>query len=361
MRVLIVTARLPATGHSPTLAPLARQIESLRAAGLEVDVLQVRGLPALKYLQSLREFHRRAARADVIHAHYSYSGWLARSSMKKPVVISFMGEDVLGTPDRNGRLSGLSRLDVQMSRRLARLADAVIVKSQEMAEVLAPVRSHVLPNGVDVDAFRPMPRAEARRQIGWPDDRRYILFPGNPAQPRKGFSWAQRAFDRARARSADPLELRPLWPVAPADVPLYMNACDAMLLTSYHEGSPNVLKEAMACNLPVVSVPIGDVAERTAGVSGYRVRPRDAEQLAEALLSTLQEEGPCRGREALLRQGLDLKNVAEAIVGVYHEALAAKGRAIEPRGMPQSHAESIVSEHDHESRSKHDRSAVVVT
>jgi glycosyltransferase involved in cell wall biosynthesis len=104
-----------------------------------------------------------------------------------------------------------------------------------------------------------------------------------------------------------------------------MNACDAMLLTSYHEGSPNVLKEAMACNLPVVSVPIGDVAERTAGVVGYRVRPRDEEQLANALLSTLQDETPCGGREAILRQGLDLASVAERIVDVYHEAQAAKG------------------------------------
>jgi glycosyltransferase involved in cell wall biosynthesis len=329
MRILMVTARLPAIGNSPTLAPLARQIESLRATGLEVDVLQVRGLPALKYLQSLREFHRRAARADVIHAHYSYCGWLARTRFRKPVVISFMGEDVLGTPDRHGRISRLSRLDVQLARRLARWADAVIVKSQEMAEVLAPVRSHVLPNGVDVDAFRPLPRVEARRQLGWPDDRRYILFPGNPAQPRKGFSWAQRAFERARAQSTDRLELRPLWPVAPADVPLYMNACDAMLLTSYHEGSPNVLKEAMACNLPVVSVPIGDVAERTAGVSGYRVRPRDEEQLGAALLSALQDDAPCRGREAILRQGLDLASVAGRIANVYDEARAAKGIAVD--------------------------------
>jgi glycosyltransferase involved in cell wall biosynthesis len=357
----MVTARLPATGHSPTLAPLARQIESLRAAGLEVDVLQVRGLPALKYLQTLPEFHRRAARADVIHAHYSYSGWLARTSLKKPLVISFMGEDVLGTPDSNGRISRLSRFDVRMSRRLARLADAVIVKSHEMAAVIAPVRSHVLPNGVDVDAFRPMPRAEARHQLGWPDDRRYVLFPGNPAQPRKGFAWAQRALERASARSSDPLELRPLWPVAPADVPLYMNACDAMLLTSYHEGSPNVLKEAMACNLPVVSVPIGDVAERTAGVSGYRVRPRDAEQLADALLSTLQDRTACGGREAILRQGLDLASVADAIVDVYHEALAVRGRGIERDGLTQRNSPSNAVERGLEIRGKHEPSPVAAT
>ena len=326
MRVLVVTARLPSTGNSPTLAPLVRQIESLRAAGIDLDVVEVTGLPALKYLQTLPDFHRRARRADVIHAHYSYSGWLARSNLDRPVVISFMGEDLLGTPDHAGRISRLSHLDVQLSRRLARWADAVIVKSREMAAVLAPVAAHIIPNGVDVDAFRPLNRSEARRRLGWRDDCRWVLFPGNPEQPRKGYSWARAAFERARSLSTEPLELVPLWKVPPTDVPLYMNACDAMLLTSYHEGSPNVVKEAMACNLPVVAVPVGDVAALTDGVSGYRVRPRNVEELSAALVATLRDPIPCAGREQLLCLGLDLQSVAQRIIDVYREALAAKGR-----------------------------------
>jgi glycosyltransferase involved in cell wall biosynthesis len=284
----------------------------------------VTGMKAVKYLQTLPQFRSRAKRVDLIHAHYSYSGWLARSSWRQPVVISFMGEDVLGSPNYEGQISALSRLDVQMSRRLARLADAVIVKSREMARVLEPVRSHVIPNGVDIVAFRPIDQCEARKLLGWRLDRRYVLFPGNPDHPRKGFACARAAFERAQSMTGEKLELAPLWPVAPSDVPLYMNASDLMLLTSYHEGSPNVVKEAMACNLPVVSVPVGDVAELTEGVAGYQVCPRDIEALAEAVIRGLNRDGRCEGRAAILRLGLDLASVAERIIEVYHEALGEK-------------------------------------
>ena len=105
-------------------------------------------------------------------------------------------------------------------------------------------------------------------------------FPATQSSREKAIPGRSQAFERARSLSTEPLELVPLWKVPPTDVPLYMNACDAMLLTSYHEGSPNVVKEAMACNLPVVAVPVGDVAALTDGVSGYRVRPRNVEELS---------------------------------------------------------------------------------
>jgi glycosyltransferase involved in cell wall biosynthesis len=326
MRILMVTPQLPSQARPGTMAPTARQIESLRALGAEVDVLEVRGARRLKYLQSLGSLWSFARSVDLIHAHFGYCGWIARSHLRKPVVVSFMGDDLLGTPDAAGRVSAASNLVVQIDRWVARTVDAVIVKSAEMARIVAPVRAHVIPNGVDLGAFSPMDAADARAALGWPHGKRYVLFAGNPETPRKGFPLARAAAIEAEERMAEPLELVPLARVAPDRVALYMNACDAMLMTSFLEGSPNVVKEAMACNLPVVSVPVGDVPELLADVSGCAVCRRDPHELGGALIQVLQRGQRTNGRVALERKGLDVASVARKVMDVYVDVLARKQR-----------------------------------
>ena len=306
------------------MAATARQIDSLRARGITITVLEMRGIRRLKYPQSLPRLLRLAAGADLVHAHYGYCGWLARFQLGRPVVVSFMGDDILGTPDASGRVGPRSKAVVALDRRLARLVDAVIVKSAEMAEVVAPVEAHVIPNGVDVELFRPREGADAKRRLGWDDDRRRVLFAGNPATPRKGFPLAREAVSEAARCLADDVELVPLAGVAPDRVPLYMNACDALLLTSFLEGSPNVAKEAMACNLPVVSVPVGDVRALIEDVEACSVRPRDARALGEALACLLAARVRSNGRAALYRKGLTLDRVAQRVVAVYEEVVARR-------------------------------------
>jgi glycosyltransferase involved in cell wall biosynthesis len=201
--------------------------------------------------------------------------------------------------------------------------DAVIVKSAEMAQVVAPAEAHVVPNGVDLRAFRPMDRHEARERLGWSASKRYVLFPGSPDIPVKGFHLAKDAVRMASKRLGEALELTPLTGIAHDQVPLHMNACEAMVMASFHEGSPNAVKEAMACNLAVVSVPVGDVPELLEGLEGYTVCPRDAEALAEALVSTLSAGSQqINGREALKQKGLDLESVARRLIQIYADVLA---------------------------------------
>ena len=269
-----------------------------------------------------------AASADLIHAHYGYCGWLARLQFQKPVVVSFMGDDLLGTPDASGRIRPLSRVVVELDRRLARVVDAVIVKSREMAAVVAPAEAEVIPNGVDLDAFRPVAPEEAKRRLGWDENKQYVLFAGNPANPRKAFPLARASVEAASKRIGEPLELVVLADVAPQRVPLYMNACAALVMTSFVEGSPNVVKEAMACNLPVVSVPVGDVTELLDDVERCAVRSRDPDALREALAGLVQQPIRSDGRAALQRKGLDLESVARRIVHIYGDVCAgAKGGA----------------------------------
>src|SRR5690349_4964300 len=137
MRVLTITPQLPTASRPNSTAPLVRQIESLRAVGAQVEVLEVKGIKMLKYVQCLPRVQALAREVDVVHGHYGYCGWLARTQIGKPVVVSFMGDDLLGTPDNRGQVSTASKLVVQMDRLLARMVDAVIVKSPEMASVVA--------------------------------------------------------------------------------------------------------------------------------------------------------------------------------------------------------------------------------
>lgn len=322
MRVLMLTSQLPTPTQPGSMAPVWRQIESLRALGVQVQVQEITGTRGLKYLRSLTRLWALAPTVDLVHAHYGYCGWVARAQFSKPTVVSFMGDDLLGTPNEAGRVTPLSRLLVYADRRLARVVDAVIVKSPEMARVVAPVKAHVVPNGVDLRTFRPLDAHAARAELGWTEDRRYILFAGRPDNPRKGFPLAQAAVTSASRRMGEPLELVTLWGIAPDRVPLYMNACQAMLMTSLWEGSPNVVKEAMACNLPVVSVPVGDVAELLAGVEGCALGPRDGEALGTLLAQTLTDGRRSAGRRALERKGLDQESVARRIVKIYEEVLA---------------------------------------
>jgi glycosyltransferase involved in cell wall biosynthesis len=316
VQVLIVTPALPSGADHNTLASVAHQIRALRALGAGVEVVEIRGIARLKYLQCLPRVRSLALNANVVHAHFGYCGWLARCQFRRPVVLSFMGDDLLGTPDRRGRLTRISRLVVRANRLTARTVSAVIVKSAEMARVVEPVRAHVLPNGVDLEMFRPLDAIDARSRLGWPEGR-YILFPGDPDNPRKGFPLARQAVIEASQRIRTPLQLVPLKQVPLDRVPVYMNACEAMLMTSFVEGSPNVVKEAMACNLPVISVAVGDTAEQLAGVDGCALVPRDAAAIADALVSTLTSGRPVNGRAVLIERGLDSMSVARRLMTIY--------------------------------------------
>ena len=334
MRVLMVCPELPGAGHPGSMAPCARQIESLRRLGLSIDVVDLRGAPKLKYLQVAPRVRRGARQADVVHAHFGYCGWLARlapalSSANKPLVMSFMGDDLLGTPSNGeGDLGWFSKLMVGTNKVLARNAAQVIVKSQEMADVIAPTPSTIIPNGVDLNTFHPADREVARQKLNLPPEPKVVLFPGNPANPRKGHELALAAIEVASRQLAEPVELLPLWGVEPDQVADYMNACDAMLMTSLIEGSPNVVKEAMACDMAVIGVQVGDVPEMLKGVSGCAVCERDPVDIGRRLTATLRRPSAVDGRRTLRLRGLDVESVALRVVSVYEQAIDRKIRII---------------------------------
>ena len=177
---------------------------------------------------------------------------------------------------------------------------------------------HLIPSGLDFSRLPLLPREEARRQLGLPLSKRLVLFVGNPGEARKRYALAQEVV--ARLDKTLDAELVVAWQVPHDLVPIYMNACDALLFVSMYEGSPNVVKEALACNLPVVSMEVGDVAERLAPVAGCRLcTSDDPDHLAQTLGEVLRPGTRIDGRSSV--RELDENLLAQRTIQVYWRAI----------------------------------------
>ncbi|HEX9633235.1 MAG TPA: glycosyltransferase [Gemmatimonadales bacterium] len=329
LRVLMITGEWPTPGGRPrTTHFIKRQAAFLHAAGVEVDVLHYQAAKnPWNYLRGWAQARRRLRRNtyDVVHAQWGQSGLLALPK-QVPLVVTLRGDDVGGIVGRRLRVTPVGHVLRLATRAVARAADAVILVSDHMRALLPPSTcTYVIPSGLDLRLFRPMPKEEARQRLGWPLDRRVVLFVGKPATPRKRYPLARRAMDLVN--QSLPTELVVAWGIQHADIPLYLNAADALLFTSMQEGSPNAVKEALACNVPVVSVPVGDVAERLRGVVGCELcQDERPEAIAAALERVLRRGQRSNGRDAV--GDLAEERTTQQVIAVYRSVL---GRRAERR------------------------------
>jgi len=294
-----------------------QQVEALTSQGVEETTLAVpghheygeadNGRTVLDYARFLPTVLRQAAgNYDLVHANYGLTAPHAVLQARLPVVVSLWGSD----------LAGRYR---HVSRFATRFADAVVVMSEAMADDLGR-DCHVVPHGVDLDMFRPEPTEAARDRLGWRDDARYVLFPYPEGRAVKDYPRAERVVDAARDRVDADLVLQSVEGVDHEDMATYFNAADVLLLTSRREGSPNVVKEALACNLPVVSTDVGDVRERVAGVTASRVSDDDAD-LAAGVVEAVGADGAPDGRAAAREVGRE--RCTARLIDVYRSVLDA--------------------------------------
>lgn len=321
LKILVVTNMWPNPDDPSYGSFVQEQMESLRRLGVNYDVFFIngrasrwnygRGALALQQYLHGRQY-------DLIHAHFGLSGWIARCQWGLPVVLTFHGDDLLGKFRFDGSITPLGRFFQVSSLVLAPLVRAVIVQSREMQSMLRFSKSHVIPCGIDLDLFRPMDQQEARALLGLDPRKKYLLFAYEPAEQRKRYDLIERAAVIAR-NSVPTLEILHVRGKPHAQMPLYMNAADVLVIASEAEGGPLVTKEAMAVNLPVITVPVGDAAELIGDSGGNYIVPRTAESIAERLIEVCLRAGRSHGRERLAP--FSMPATAEKVLAVYKTAL----------------------------------------
>jgi teichuronic acid biosynthesis glycosyltransferase TuaC len=315
MRVLVVTNFVPDAAAPQRGRWVLDQVAEVRRLGVEVDVFSFpRG--AGHYLPAVFRLRRLLRREsfDLVHVHYGLTAWSALLAGARPLAVTFHGTDV-----RHPVVGPLSR-------RLAWRADLVGAVSRALFAPedgrpgLPPVPgSAVLPCGADLERFRPLPRAAAREELGLDRDGRYLLFPANPDRAEKR---ADRAAELAAASGA---ELLTGGSIDPDRMPLWVNAANAVLVTSDYEGFGLACVEALACDVPVLSTPVGIAPYALAGIAGALCAPFDAATWSEAVRPHLAEPDP-RVEGAARAASLSAQRMAERTLVAYRDLLEDPSR-----------------------------------
>ena len=306
-----------------------RQISALRDIGVRVSTFDIgTSHSPLRLWRKWRELRGvvRDSRPDMVHARYGTLVAVLSVCSGVPAVITFAGSDLLPG-------AGISRLRTYLGICLSNLAALrarkIICVSNQLRQALWWSRrvAVVIPDGVNLVAFSPEPREVARRRLGWRVEPEVVLLDALRDPINKGLDIAREAMAMVRKKRPQ-AELRVVSGVLPQEMPTYYNAADVLLCASRQEGSPNVVKEALACNLPVVSTCVGDVADRLAGVEPSRLVQREARQIAESLVDILSQRRRSNGRRKVLT--LNLEDTARRVLEVYRalqEALPRPGHA----------------------------------
>jgi len=311
MKILIVTNMYPCP-EQPAFGTFVKdQVESLERVGINVDILFVNGRRCvLNYLWGIFRlwWMLLKKRYDIIHAHYALTGFIARLQFSCPVVVTYHGGEV-----KNHVPTWLKYLALRGSKVFDRI---IVVNRQEKEIINLDAKVRVIPCGVHFKAFKQIPLDEARHILGLPIGTPLILWAGEYWQYEKRFELVETSLTLLQQHCPN-TKLILVSGKPHTVIPIYMSACDVLVLTSRSEGSPMVVKEAMACNLPIVSTDVGDVAEIIECVAGcYLVKP-DPEDVADKLLRVLKQCQRTNGRDKV--RWLDSDLIAQRIIAVYHE------------------------------------------
>ncbi len=309
MKVLFVSSGNKKGGISPIVY---NQGESLRREFVELDYFPVAGKGIAGYLRHWWPLFKllRKEKYDLVHAHYSLCGFLTTMAapLRTPIVVSLMG-----TFRKDTAKYYLIRL---LAGRRWR---EVIVKSARMKGQIGLPDAHIIANGVDVTKFDlPQSRHELRQELDFSSDQKVVIFVSNPSRPEKNFALCRASVD---ALGRGDVQLIAVYNKPHEEVAKYMLAADVLMLTSFTEGSPNVIKEAMAANCPIVCTNVGDVTYLLSGLEGAFVAETYEVAEVSSLVSQALVFQKIKGLKQLMRLQLDSVSVARKIVEVYKKAI----------------------------------------
>ncbi|HJR76191.1 MAG TPA: glycosyltransferase [Nitrospiraceae bacterium] len=298
-RVLFVIPGLPIGWRMIFIRNDIAAIEKLGIVGRSFYLVSRTSLPVL--VNEARRFRReiKEFKPDLVHVHYgTVSAFFCAATTRLPLIITYQGSDLNPCPGMSKVRWGFGRI---LSQFAALRASRIICVSRELRDRLW-WKSHtaaVLPSGVDTAMFRPMPKSKARAQLGWASHEKIVVSSAGTDPPRKRLDLAQAAVRVAESTCGKVRFIVLDGRTEHKEIPLLFNAADCLLLTSESEGSPNVVKEAIACGLPVVSVDVGDVKERLSNVQPSHIVGRDPYELGGAIARVLCDPQRSNGHEVV--------------------------------------------------------------
>lgn len=287
---------------------VSEQAETLRKQGCDVECFLVEGNGLLAYFKALSPLKRkiREFKPDVVHAHYGLCGLTANLQKKVPVVTTYHGSDI-----NNKKTRIFSKFAIRRS------AFNVFV-SQKNIDVVEPKSDYrLLPCGINIEEFGLIEKQFARNIMGLESDKKYVLFASSFNNEVKDPRLAL-----AVCKTIPEVTLLEMKGYSRQEVINLMYACDALLMTSHSEGSPQVIKEAMACDLPIVSTDVGDVSWVTKGIDGcYVAESRETDELAALLRRAIDYEGRTCGKQRIVDLGLTNTHVAQVLISEIYSSL----------------------------------------
>jgi glycosyltransferase involved in cell wall biosynthesis len=283
---------------------IIEQAESLLNCGVETDYFYIKGKGIKGYLKNLKSLRAKIQEfsPDLIHAHYGFSGLLSCLQRIVPVIVTFHGSDIHG---------GFKNLI--LSRITMFLSLNYIFVSNDLKKLANSKKGIVIPCGIDTDLFKPMNKKVCRERLNLPHDKKYILFSSNFDNEIKNYPLAKESITKLNNPTIELIELKNY---SRQEVSLLMNAADVCLLTSFNEGSPQFIKESMACNRPIVSTDVGDVSNLFVNVENVFITNYTSEVTADKLKIALGAEYSS-GRNQITSLGLDLKSISLKLVSFY--------------------------------------------
>jgi len=302
MRILTVCS-----GNSKHIAPfITEQVESLKSIGMDIEIFSIVGKGVLGYLINAIQIRNivRKTKPDIIHAHYGLSGLAARLFTSIPLVITFHGSDAY-IP----YVKFLSSLAAKLS------SYNICVEEKLKHRIREHKKSVTIPCGINLNVFYPISKNIAREMTGLELEKKYILFSSRLDNPVKQFTLAKTAVEKINLQ----IEILELSNKSRAEVNLLLNACDVALLTSKSEGSPQFIKEAMACNCPIVATDVGDIKNIISSTEGCYITSFESEDIALKIQLALSYNKRTNGRHNIMQY--DNKIIAKKIYDIYKKVL----------------------------------------
>ena len=315
MRILLV-ARYKTAFPNHIMPFVLEQGEAIRSLGNEVDYFIVEGKGLLGYFWSRRPLMRKikSFRPDIIHAHYGLSGITAVLQNKVPVVTTFHNGETLGF--QQNFLSSLFSLRASYMIYVAQhIYDKAYFKKKK--------NYAILPCGVNLDECVLTSHEQAREELGFDAHKKYILFGGAFENLRKNYPLLQKGIELLHRDDIVTMEMKGL---SRAEVSKILCACDLFALPTTSEGSPQALKEAMACNCPIMATDVADIKHLLGNVAGHFLCTFDPENVAATLTKALEFQGRTEGRKRIVELELENWQVASRLVDIYHQILYEKNR-----------------------------------